>query len=176
MCFADEPIEVMQGVELDDMMTIIHYFEWQKENMVKSCCAVGRTNHYTKGSWSHFFRFAEDVERRGRLVAAVGRKNWMLTEYWWICTTHFLSREKREDPLSLDYVPSAFAHIKSPLKQKLVKDMERFERASSDKKREYRTQTGKQLLSHCYIWVKLAMIQNTVSHTLVLVLWLIWQL
>ena len=65
----------------------------------------------------------------------MGRKNWMPTEYSWIYSAHFLSGEKSNDPLSTDYVPSVLAHTKSPLKRKLAKDMERFERASSAKKR-----------------------------------------
>ena len=65
----------------------------------------------------------------------MGRKNWMPTEYSLIYSAHFLSGEKSNDPLSTDYVPSVLVHTKSPLKRKLAKDMERFERASSAKKR-----------------------------------------
>ena len=125
----------MQGAELNDVINIIRHFEWQKVAMGKSCCAVGCTNRYAKGSQIHFYRFPEGVEKRARWVAAVGRKNWVPTKYSWLCSAHFISGEKSNDPLSPDYVPSVFAHTRSPLKRKLVKDMDRFERASAVKKR-----------------------------------------
>ena len=82
-----------------------------------------------------YYYFPADIELRARWVAAMGRKNWMPTQHLWICIAHFISGEQSNDPLSPDYVPSVFAHTKSPLKGKLVKDMKRFERPSETKRR-----------------------------------------
>lgn len=103
--------------------------------MGKSCCAVGCTNRFYKGSGVHFYRFPEDPERRSRWIAVVGRKDWKPNEYSWLCSAHFVSGEKSNNPLSPDYVPSLFAHVNSSLKQKRVRDLSRFERTSEGKKR-----------------------------------------
>ena len=87
-----------------------------------------RTDTLKAGSGIHFYRFPEKAERRARWVAAVGRKNWAPNEHSWICSVHFVSGAKSNDPLSPDYVPSVFSYTKSPVKRKLVSDMERYER------------------------------------------------
>ena len=111
--------------------------------MGKSCCAVGCTNRYRKGSGVHFYRFPDDKERRAKWIAAVARKNWEPTEHSWICSAHFVSGAKDNNPLSPDYVPSVFSYIKSPVKRKLEEGMKRFERVSQAKKR--RVETGNKL-------------------------------
>ena len=103
--------------------------------MGKSCCAVGCANRYTKGSGIHFYRFPEKAERRARWIATVGRKNWAPNEHSWICSVHFVSGIKSNDPLSPDYVPSVFCYTKSSVKRKLASDMERYERKVEAKKR-----------------------------------------
>ena len=91
---------------------------WQKAaKMVKSCCAVGCTNHYSKGTQIHFYRFPADTQKRALWVAAVRRKNWTPTENSWLCSTHFIHGKKDDDPLSPDYVLTVFAHTKSPMKR-----------------------------------------------------------
>lgn len=65
----------------------------------------------------------------------MGRKDWKPNEYSWLCSAHFVSGEKSNNPLSPDYVPSLFAHVNSSLKQKRVRDLSRFERTSEGKKR-----------------------------------------
>ena len=108
--------------------------------MGKSCCAVGCVNRYKKNSGIHFYRFQG---RRARWIAAVGHKDWVPTQHSWICSTHFLSGAKSNDPLLPDYVPSIFSYTKSPLKRKLAKDRERYERAANTKKR--RVEAGERL-------------------------------
>ena len=44
------------------------------------------------------------------LEVAVGRKNWTLNNYLWICTTHFVSGRNSDDPLSLEYISTPFTH------------------------------------------------------------------
>ena len=103
--------------------------------MGKSCCAVSCTNRFKKGSGIKFYRFPENEDRRLRWIAAVGRKDWLPNEYTWLCSDHFVSGCKSNDPLSPDYIPSVFAHIASPVKCRAVGDMERFRRSADVKKR-----------------------------------------
>ena len=67
------------------------------------------------------------LPRRCR-AKSTGGSTHELDAHSWICSAHFILGEKSNDPLSPDYVPSIFAHTKSPLKRKLMKDMKRFER------------------------------------------------
>ena len=93
--------------------------------MGKSCNVVllADRNATQKGNGLHFYRFPADVERRARWIAAIGRKNFASTEHTWLCSAHFISGQKSNHPLSPDYVPPVFAHTKSPVKRKLVADM-----------------------------------------------------
>ena len=90
--------------------------------MGKSCCAVGCTNRFSKGSGISFYRFPTEAERRERWIAAVNRKDWAPTNYTWICSQHFVSEFKSDDPLSPNYVPSVFSFVKSPVKRKAADD------------------------------------------------------
>lgn len=102
--------------------------------MVKSCCAVGCTNRKTKGSTLSLYRFPADSDRRNRWISAISRKDWHPTEYSYICSAHFVGGQKSNDPLSPDFVPSLFKHIRTPLKRKQRRDFEAFSR----RKRVYR--------------------------------------
>ena len=90
--------------------------------MVKSCCAVGCSNRYSKSSGILFYRLSTHAERRALWIAVVNRKDWVLSERSWICGAHFINGCESDDPVSPDYVPFIFNHIKSQ-KRKLVKDM-----------------------------------------------------
>ena len=59
----------------------------------------------------------------------------MPTEQSWMCSVHFISGAKSNDPLSPDYVPSVFSLVKSFIKRKCMKDIERYERMAETKKR-----------------------------------------
>ena len=99
--------------------------------MVKSCCAVGCTSRFSKGSGISFYRFPTEPKRRERWIAAVNRKDWAPTNYMWICSQHFVSGSKNDDPLSPNCVPSIFSFVKSPVKRKAADDMMRYERRKS---------------------------------------------
>ena len=99
--------------------------------MGKSCCAIGCTNRFSKGGGISFYRFPTEPERRERWIAAVNRKDWAPTNYTWICSQHFVSGSKSDDPLSPNYVPSIFSFVKSPVKRKAADDMKRYERRKS---------------------------------------------
>jgi len=126
--------------------------------MVKSCCAVGYSNRYSKGSGIPFYHFPTDIERKAMWIAAVNRKDWVPSEHSWICGSHFVNRCKNDDPVSPDYVPSVFNHIKSPKKRKVVKDMERYERMVSTKREGLTTIIECLLLRHYWIFQKMEMV------------------
>ena len=95
--------------------------------MVKSCCAVGCHSKYRK-----VFNFAiflpKDADRHSC-------KDWSSNEYSWLCSEHFVSKSKSDNPLNPDYVPSVFKHTNSPTKRRLQKDQENFERRQVLKRR-----------------------------------------
>ena len=64
------------------------------------------------------------------------RKNWMPNENTWICSAHFISGAKRDNPLSPDFVPTVFAHVESPVKRKATQDLARYKRSTAAKKRK----------------------------------------
>ena len=104
--------------------------------MVKSCCAPGCENRWSKGSSLSFYRFPVDPARRAEWVAAVRREKWEPTEHLWLCSAHFVSGSKSNDRLSPDYVPSVFSHTKSPRKRKAERDLQAFTREGKKLERE----------------------------------------
>ena len=96
--------------------------------MVKSCCAVGCTKRSVKGCGVSFYRFPADVSRRNSWITAINRKNWQPSEYSWLCSSHFISGSKSDDPLSPDYIPSQFEHVASPAKRKRKNELEAYKR------------------------------------------------
>ena len=96
--------------------------------MVKSRCAVGCTNRLIKGSTLSFYRFPTDSERRRLWITAINRRVWEPNEYNYVCSAHFVSGKKNNDPLSPDYVPSIFNHVSSPLKRQKKTDLQAYNR------------------------------------------------
>ena len=82
-----------------------------------------------------FYRFPTDPERRRKWIAAVRRENWMPTAYTWICSQHFITGEKSNNPLAPNYVPSVFEYVSSPAKRRLENDLDRFQRRQAMKRR-----------------------------------------
>ena len=96
------------------------------EAMFKSCCAVGCTNRYTKGSNLSFYRFPVDPVRRSRWVAAIKRERWEPNEHSFLCSAHFVSGKMSQNPLSPDFVPSVFKHMDSFAKRKKMRDLNKY--------------------------------------------------
>ena len=94
--------------------------------MVRSCCAVGCKNRHSSESDIVFYRFPVDPDRRNRWVAAIKRESWEPTEYSFVCSVHFVSGRKSQDPLSPDFVPSIFDHVGSPAKRKRARDLKKY--------------------------------------------------
>ena len=102
--------------------------------MVKSCCAIGCFNKYCKGSSISFYRFPVDKERRAKWISAIKRKDWVPNEHSWLCSAHFISGQKSNDPLSPDYIPSIFSFTSSPQKRKGHQQLNVYERRRNIKK------------------------------------------
>ena len=103
--------------------------------MPKNRCAVGCSNVFRKGSGIQFYRFPVDLERWSKWIAAVNRQNWNPTKYTWICSKHFVSGVKSNNPLAPNYVPSLFKHTNSPVKRRLEARREGFARRQATKRR-----------------------------------------
>ena len=76
-----------------------------------------------------------DLERWSKWIAAVNRQNWNPTEYTWICSKHFVSGVKSNNPFAPNYVPSLIKHTKSPVKRRLEARREGFARRQATKRR-----------------------------------------
>ena len=95
--------------------------EWER------LVAIECTNLFMKRSGVSFYCFPKDPAARQALwISAVGRKNWIPNVYCWICSAHFISGEKSDDPLSPGYVRMLFAYTGSPAKWKAVGDLSRY--------------------------------------------------
>ena len=96
--------------------------------MHEECCAVGCVNRLTKGSSLSFYRFPTDNDRRRCWISAIKRKDWGPTQYSYVCSAHFVSGKKSDDPVSPDYVPSMFQNVSSPMKRKRASDYQKYKR------------------------------------------------
>uniref|UniRef100_A0A8C6S5E0 THAP-type domain-containing protein n=1 Tax=Neogobius melanostomus TaxID=47308 RepID=A0A8C6S5E0_9GOBI len=94
--------------------------------MVIACCAVGCVNRQGCKPNVSFYHIPADQDRRRRWIAAINRKDWQPSKYSRICSEHFLQGKKSQDPLSPDYVPSVFAHTKSPAKRRALKTLQKY--------------------------------------------------
>ena len=110
--------------------------------MVKSCCAVGCSNRYSKSRGISFYRFPTDEAKHSKWIAAVRRDNWEPSEHSWLCSAHFVSGKKSDDPLSPDYVPSIFSFVSNPLKRKSQEKLDSYERRKHTKKNQLEHSSG----------------------------------
>ena len=115
------------------MSVIVGHIECQspvnsEHRMGKACCAPGCVNRYSKGNGIKFYRFPVNLDRRRLWIAALNRKDWQPSEYSWLCSDHFVTGEKNDDPNHPDYVPNQFAFLKSPVKAKVKRDLIRYHR------------------------------------------------
>ena len=69
------------------------------------------------------------------MISAVKRKDWEPNEHTWLCSAHFVSGKKSNDPLSPDYIPSVFSFTNSPQKRKLQQQVDGYERRRNVQKR-----------------------------------------
>ena len=103
--------------------------------MVKNCCAVGCHNVYKKGSGIHFYRFPTEPDRRAKWVSAIHREGWVPTKYSWLCSEHFVTGKKSNNPLAPNFIPTIFKHISSPQKRRLNAMAVSFDRRQTMKRK-----------------------------------------
>lgn len=114
--------------------------------MVKSC-----SNRYHKGCGLSFYRFPVDSDRRSKWIAAVKRENWQPNEHSWVCSAHFVSGKKSDDPLSPDFVPSVFSYVHSPEKRRVKRQLERYEQRMHSKKRRLECQSKREVAAEALL-------------------------
>ena len=56
--------------------------------------------------------------------------------YTWICSAHFISGAKSDDPLSPIHVPTVFSYVESLVKRQGEQNLARYERGTAAKKRK----------------------------------------
>ena len=110
------------------------------ETMVKNCCAVGCSNVYRKCSGIKFYRFPSDPEQKSKWIAAVRHENWTPNEHTWIrslvCSQHFITGEKSNNPLALNYILSLSEYVDSPGKRRVEGGMDKFHGRQAMKRRQ----------------------------------------
>ena len=88
-------------------------------------------------------RFPKDSDRRIKWIAALKRENWKPNDYTWICSQHFVSGEKSNNPLAPNYVSTLFDYVGSPVKRRLESDMDKsYRRLAMKKRRVFPTCSG----------------------------------
>ncbi len=69
----------------------------------------------------------------------MNRKDWQPGESSRVCSAHFVSGEKSNNPLSPDYIPTLFTFTASPVKKRLRSSAARFDRGQHNVKRRLET-------------------------------------
>ncbi|XP_076313352.1 THAP domain-containing protein 2-like [Tachypleus tridentatus] len=103
--------------------------------MVYSCCAFNCSNRHGQVENVSYYRFPKDPDRRRRWIAAVNRKTWTPTKHTRLCSKHFVSGTKSDDPLSPDYAPSIFHFTRSLLKRMKAAELCKYENRKEVTKR-----------------------------------------
>ncbi|XP_047138616.1 uncharacterized protein LOC124814720 [Hydra vulgaris] len=104
--------------------------------MPDSCCAIGCMNKRIKGDKNlSFYRIPfgnteTSKNRRVLWLQALKRKNWPISmiDNARLCSKHFISGKKSDNPNSPDYVPSVFLYRQQSFSKK-HQSIERFERS-----------------------------------------------
>ncbi|XP_063752115.1 uncharacterized protein LOC134872657 [Eleginops maclovinus] len=110
--------------------------------MVDNCCAPGCTNRRGKKKGVSYYRIPKDAERREKWIGAIKRARSLQkkTERWdppavgfRLCSDHFISGRKSDNPLSPDFIPSIFDYLPSPEKRRHKTRLEVFNRRQKAK-------------------------------------------
>ncbi|KAG5832698.1 hypothetical protein ANANG_G00293900 [Anguilla anguilla] len=92
------------------------------------CAAVGCRMKQQSEPNVMFYAFPRDTRRKKRWVYALKREWWTPTASSRVCSVHFISGRRSDDPESPDYVPSWFAHTTTAEKERLMAAMRRYRR------------------------------------------------
>ena len=107
--------------------------------MVNSCCIVGCKKRSDKEKHLHFYRIPDgktplEEKRRRDWLSAIKRTDWKKPEWTTqrinkqrVCSYHFLSGQRSDDPNDIDWIPTRFDHNGAVPKQVLngIKTIER---------------------------------------------------
>ncbi len=97
---------------------------------------MGCTNRHSKGTSLSYYHFPVDPVRRGRWIAAIKRANWRPTEYSFVCSAHFVTGKKSQDPISPEFVPSVIKYIDSHAKKRKLNDIKKYSNRKSQLRRK----------------------------------------
>ena len=103
---------------------------------------VGCHNVFEKNSGIQFYRFPTNPEKRSKWIAAVKRDCWVPNDNTWICSTHFVTGKRSDNPLAPNYVPALFPQLNSPVKRKLEKEGSSFKRRQETKRKRLSVQSS----------------------------------
>ena len=79
-------------------------------------------------------------EKQSKWTAAVKRDDWIPNDNTWICSVHFVTGKRSDNPLAPNYVPTLFPQLNSPAKRKLEKEVSSFERRQTTKRKRLSVQ------------------------------------
>lgn len=77
------------------------------------CFAHGCSNNRKRNSNLQFYRIPSDLPRRKAWLSRIRRENFTPNDNTRICSEHFVSGAKSDDPKAEGYVPSIFSHSHS---------------------------------------------------------------
>ncbi|KAJ8345930.1 hypothetical protein SKAU_G00301230, partial [Synaphobranchus kaupii] len=102
-----------------------------KHPSTMSCCAIGCRNRHGQKGDLQFYRIPSkmkpfEASRRVLWLKALRRTD--ATDNIRVCSAHFLSGRRSDDPKSPDYVPSWFAHTTTAEKERSMAAMRRYRR------------------------------------------------
>ncbi|XP_056598975.1 uncharacterized protein LOC130417222 [Triplophysa dalaica] len=99
-----------------------------RRKLGSGCCALGcnMTSGTNTLSKIKMLRFPKDEERRRAWIAALRRETWQPGKNSKICSTHFVTGKKSDDPLHPDYVPSIFSFTSTADRHRAVKNLENY--------------------------------------------------
>ncbi|KAJ8261920.1 hypothetical protein GJAV_G00159990 [Gymnothorax javanicus] len=103
--------------------------------MPTMCVASGCHQKSKRGSYVKFYSFPRDPVRRNRWISAVRRAGWTPASHSKLCSMHFITGRRSDDPLSPDYVPSWFAHTTTLEKERSMAAMRRYKRSQETRQK-----------------------------------------
>lgn len=97
--------------------------------MPATCAAIGCSNNKALKRRLTFYYFPKKTSRRQEWAAAMKRKNWSPTDHSRLCSEHFISGMKSNNPLSPDYIPSLFVFLTPEQRQQKITSYIEFQQA-----------------------------------------------
>ncbi|XP_039551068.1 THAP domain-containing protein 1-like [Pimephales promelas] len=119
-------------------------------NMPSISCAVScdnsKSQRYDKKL--KFYNIPKNPERRHKWISAIKRDHWTPTEHSRLCSEHFISGMKSDNPLNPDYVPSLFAYLSPEQRQRKINCYKKFEQTQAVKRKRSCTTSDVSMLPH----------------------------